>query len=59
MSMKKSLLDEAESPSRELTAIHFEEATEATGLSPNKYENDAERTFFHTLPTEVVKTSRG
>lgn len=58
--MKSNLIDEEESPSRDLTAIHLEEANELTGLSPNKNRLTVEeQTYFHTLPTEVVKTRRG
>lgn len=58
--MKKSLLDEDESPSHDLTTIYLdEEASEDTRLSPNKYVNHEERSAFHSLPCQTVKTSRG
>lgn len=60
MSMKKSLLDQDESPSHELTAIHLdEEASEDTRLSPNKHVDQAERSAFHSMPSQTVRTSRG
>jgi len=57
--MKKGLLDEEESPSHELTAIHLDEVSEDTRLSPNKHASEVDRTFFHGLPSQVVRTSRG
>ena len=59
MSMKKNLLDDEESPSHELTSIQLDEVSEDTRLSPNKHVNEADRTFFHGLPSQVVRTSRG
>jgi len=57
--MKSNLLAEEESPSRDLTSIHLEEANELTGLSPSKYVDQEEKTFFQSLPQDVVKTKRG